>query len=68
MPLHPNRLTHTPASAACILLPTQVSAHVAQVVALRAYQGGYATALPKPHNLLDKARYVMYNPAYKTYR
>lgn len=46
----------------------EVSAHVGQVVALRAYQGGYATALPKPHNLLDKARFEMYNPQYRTYR
>lgn len=53
---------------ACDVCLLQVSAHVAQVVALRAYQGGYATALPKPHNLLDKARYEMYNPQYRTYR
>lgn len=50
------------------LPPLQVSAHVAQVVALRAYQGGYATALPKPHNLLDKARFEMYNPQYRIFR
>lgn len=58
-------MSHT---KACTGPPIQVSAHVAQVVALRAYQGGYATALPKPHNLLDKARLHMYNPQYKTYR
>ncbi|KAG1667045.1 hypothetical protein FOA52_000406 [Chlamydomonas sp. UWO 241] len=46
----------------------EVSAGVAQVVAQRAYQGGYATALPKPHNLLEKARMEMYNPQYRNYR
>lgn len=46
----------------------EVSAHVAQAVALKAYQGGYATALPKPHALLEKAKNEMYSPYYRTYR
>ena len=46
----------------------QVSASVAQAVALRAYQGGYATALPKPHNLLELVKNEMYNPQYRLYR
>jgi malate dehydrogenase (oxaloacetate-decarboxylating)(NADP+) len=46
----------------------ETSALVAQAVALKAYQGGYATALPKPHNLLELIKYAMYNPQYRLYR
>eukprot|EP00798_Chlamydomonas_sp_ICE-L_P018130 gene18125-24570_t len=46
----------------------EVSAHVATAVASKAYTGGYATALPKPHNLQEVATRFMYNPAYKNYR
>lgn len=35
---------------------SQVAINVAQAVARRAYEGGYASALPKPHNLHE--RYV----------
>lgn len=46
----------------------QVAVHVAKAVAQKAYEGGYATALPKPHNLYDQARVMMYNPQYRRYR
>jgi len=46
----------------------EVAAHVAAAVAQKAYQGGYATALPKPHNLLETAHVEMYNPQYRRYR
>lgn len=46
----------------------QVSAAVARAVAQKAYDGGYATALPKPHNLVDRARQAMYSPQYRRYR
>ncbi|KAG1681632.1 hypothetical protein FOA52_014141 [Chlamydomonas sp. UWO 241] len=46
----------------------EVSAHVAQAVAQAAYQKGDATSLPKPHNLMEKVRYSMYYPQYRTYR
>lgn len=32
------------------------------------YQGGHATALPKPHNLLGTIKNQMYNPQYRLYR
>ena len=59
--------------AAGAILPSmsrirEVSAHVAQAVAMKAYQGQYATALPKPHALLEKARNEMYSPYNRTYR
>lgn len=41
---------------------------MAQAVALKAYQGGHATALPKPHNLLEQVKNEMYNPQYRLYR
>jgi malate dehydrogenase (oxaloacetate-decarboxylating)(NADP+) len=41
---------------------------VAKAVAQKAYEGGYATALPKPHNLYDTARHFMYTPQYRRYR
>lgn len=47
---------------------TQVAVHVAKAVAQKAYENGYATALPKPHNLYDAARAAMYNPRYRRYR
>lgn len=46
----------------------QVSAHVARAVAQKAYEGGFATDMPKPHSLLDRARTYMYNPTYRTLR
>jgi malate dehydrogenase (oxaloacetate-decarboxylating)(NADP+) len=46
----------------------EVSASVARAVAQKAYEGGFATDLPKPHSLLDKARTMMYNPQYRRYR
>jgi len=60
--LHPCLIPRPPPSR------LQVSASVAQAVALRAYQGGYATALPKPHNLLELVKNEMYNPQYRLYR
>lgn len=45
-----------------------VSASVARAVAQKAYEGGFATDLPKPHSLLDRARAYMYNPQYRRYR
>lgn len=46
----------------------EVSINVARAVAQKAYEGAFATELPKPHNLFDKARYSMYNPQYRRYR
>ncbi|KIY96188.1 malate dehydrogenase (oxaloacetate-decarboxylating)(NADP+) [Monoraphidium neglectum] len=46
----------------------EVSAHVARAVAQKAYEGGFATDMPKPHSLLEKARVLMYNPVYRTLR
>ena len=46
----------------------QVSANVAKAVAQKAYEGGFATALPKPHNLYEAARQWMYAPQYRRYR
>ena len=46
----------------------QVSIHVARAVAQTAYEGGFATDMPKPHSLVDKARAMMYNPVYRTLR
>jgi malic enzyme len=46
----------------------ECAAHVAARVAQKAYEGGFATDLPKPHSLIDKARAVMYQPAYRRYR
>ncbi|KAG2486157.1 hypothetical protein HYH03_015121 [Edaphochlamys debaryana] len=45
-----------------------VSAAVAKAVAQKAYEGGFATALPKPHNLYEAARQSMYHPQYRRYR
>jgi malic enzyme len=47
---------------------TQVGTAVAFVVASKAYDGGYATALPKPRNLQDEVERQQYSPAYRTYR
>jgi malate dehydrogenase (oxaloacetate-decarboxylating)(NADP+) len=46
----------------------EVSACVARAVAQKAYEGGFATDLPKPHSLMDKAWAMMYNPQYRRYR
>ncbi|KAI8472774.1 MAG: NADP-dependent malic enzyme [Monoraphidium minutum] len=46
----------------------EVSVHVARAVAQKAYEGGFATDMPKPHSLLDKARAAMYNPVYRPLR
>lgn len=46
----------------------EVSAHVARAVAQKAYEGGFATQLPRPHNLLQTAKQNMYNPQYRMYR
>ncbi|GBF99300.1 NADP-dependent malic enzyme [Raphidocelis subcapitata] len=46
----------------------EVSAHVARAVAQKAYEGGFATDMPKPHSLLDRARSYMYSPLYRTLR
>lgn len=46
----------------------QVAAHVARAVAQKAYEGGFATDMPKPHSLLERARSHMYNPMYRTLR
>mmetsp|Transcript_19147 Transcript_19147/g.53619 ORF Transcript_19147/g.53619 Transcript_19147/m.53619 type:complete len:624 (+) Transcript_19147:96-1967(+) len=46
----------------------EVAVHVAKAVAQKAYENGYATALPKPHNLYEAARAAMYNPRYRRYR
>lgn len=46
----------------------EVSVHVARAVAQKAYEGGFATDMPKPHSLIDKARAAMYNPVYRTLR
>ncbi|GFR43162.1 hypothetical protein Agub_g4211, partial [Astrephomene gubernaculifera] len=46
----------------------EVSASVARAVAQKAYEGGFATALPKPHNLYEAARSSMYHPQYRRYR
>lgn len=46
----------------------EVAVNVAKAVAQKAYEGGYATALPKPHNLYDTARHSMYTPQYRRYR
>jgi len=45
-----------------------VAVNVAKAVAQKAYDGGYATALPKPHNLYETARMMMYTPQYRRYR
>ena len=39
-----------------------------RAVAQKAYEGGFATELPKPHSLYDRARSMMYNPQYRRYR
>ncbi|KAG1681547.1 hypothetical protein FOA52_014054 [Chlamydomonas sp. UWO 241] len=46
----------------------EVGTAVAFVVAAKAYAGGYATALPKPKNLLDEVERQQYSPAYRVYR
>ncbi|KAL6760237.1 hypothetical protein V8C86DRAFT_2559441 [Haematococcus lacustris] len=46
----------------------EVAVSVARAVAQKAYEGGYATALPKPHNLAERARQFMYSPLYRRYR
>lgn len=46
----------------------EVAAHVARAVAQKAYEGGFATDMPKPHSLLERARSYMYNPMYRTLR
>eukprot|EP00775_Hariotina_reticulata_P006129 gene6129-6368_t len=46
----------------------EVSAYVARAVAQKAYEGGFATNLPKPHSLYDRARIHMYSPQYRRYR
>ena len=52
--------THTPGCSA--------AAHVAAAVAGKAYHGGVATELPRPHDLLEKAYHWMYQPTYRRYR
>ncbi|KAF8071093.1 ME6 [Scenedesmus sp. PABB004] len=65
-------VTHEDRAAGGTLPPLhkirEVSAHVARAVAQKAYEGGFATDLPKPHSLYDRARAHMYNPQYRRYR
>lgn len=46
----------------------EVSARVASAVARKAYEGGFATELPKPPSMLEKVKSYMYNPQYRRYR
>jgi malate dehydrogenase (oxaloacetate-decarboxylating)(NADP+) len=57
----------SPTRCECNLI-WQVAVAVARAVAQKAYEGGYATALPKPHNLAAVARAEMYSPMYRQYR
>ncbi|WIA32021.1 hypothetical protein OEZ86_002874 [Tetradesmus obliquus] len=65
-------VTHEDRAAGATLPPLHkirdVSASVARAVAQKAYEGGFATDLPKPHSLYDRARSYMYNPQYRRYR
>lgn len=45
-----------------------ISAHVAAAVAGRAYGGGVATELPRPHDLLERAEAWMYSAKYRRYK
>lgn len=45
----------------------ETSAHVAKAVASMAYKLGLATNLPKPHDLLEVAKRLMWRPQYRTY-
>ena len=46
----------------------EISMHVAAAVASKAYSGGVATELPRPHDLLGKAHDTMYWPVYRKFR
>ncbi len=46
----------------------EISMHVAAAVAGKAYSGGVATELPRPHDLLERAQDTMYWPMYRKYR
>ncbi|KAF6265971.1 hypothetical protein COO60DRAFT_1477166 [Scenedesmus sp. NREL 46B-D3] len=65
-------VTHEDRAAGATLPPLHkirdVSASVARAVAQKAYEGGFATDLPKPHSLYDRACSYMYNPQYRRYR
>jgi malate dehydrogenase (oxaloacetate-decarboxylating)(NADP+) len=45
----------------------EVAVHVAKAVAQKAYENGYASALPKPHNLYEVARLHQFSPKYTRY-
>ena len=52
----------------CMSRAKEFSAHVAKAVAEVAYVKGTATNLPKPVNMLDFIRGVMYDTRYRPYR
>lgn len=60
--------SQSPCAPCCLPQIRDVSAAVAKAVAQKAYEGGFATALPKPHNLYEAARQSMYHPQYRRYR
>ncbi len=41
---------------------------VACAVAKKAYENGVATALPKPHSVMEAVRAAMYSTKYRKYR
>ncbi len=43
-------------------------AQVACAVAKKAYEAGVATALPKPHSVMDAVKAAMYRSSYRKYR
>jgi malate dehydrogenase (oxaloacetate-decarboxylating)(NADP+) len=45
----------------------EVAVHVAKAVAHKAYENGYASALPKPHNLYEVSRQLQFSPRYTRY-
>jgi len=45
-----------------------VASNVASVVAAKAYAGGYATALPKPRNMMEEVERQQYSSAYRRFR
>ncbi|KAJ6731527.1 MALIC ENZYME [Salix purpurea] len=46
----------------------KISAHIAALVATKAYELGLATRLPRPANLVKLAESCMYSPTYRNYR
>ena len=56
---------------ACRTVPPQLGMLLHQVacaVAKKAYENGLATALPKPHSVMNAVKAAMYRSAYRKYR